>query len=110
MKSLLHLHSLKEAFNSVYNSGIFDAQRCPTDGSLSSTLHKKAGTRCTYEVTLLWLPPRPEDSISGLISGPLSEPASSQRGSLDTRESFDFRAPIPQAFPNLAPRQTSHKR
>jgi hypothetical protein len=61
-------------------------------------------------VTLLWLPPHPEDSIPGLISGPGCEPASSQRGSLDTGESFDFRAPIPQAFPNLAPSQTSHKR
>jgi hypothetical protein len=51
-------------------------------------LSKKAGTRHTYGVTLLWLPPHPEDSIPG---------------------SFDFRAPIPQAFPNLAPRQTSHR-
>jgi hypothetical protein len=49
-------------------------------------LSKKAGTRHTYGVTLLWLPPHPEDSIPG---------------------SFDFRAPIPQAFPNLAPRQIS---
>ena len=55
---------------------------------------KKAGARRTYEVTLLWLPPRPEDSIPGLISGLLSEPASSRRGSLDTLESFDPRAPI----------------
>ena len=49
---------------------------------------KKAGARRTYEVTLLWLPPRPEDSIPALISGPLSEPISSYRGSLDTLESF----------------------
>src|SRR5947209_18961180 len=71
---------------------------------------KKAGTRRNYEVTLLWFPPRPEDSIPCLISGPLSEPTSSRRGSLDTLKSFDFRAPIPQAIPNPAPKKTSHKR
>src|SRR5271155_2556580 len=71
---------------------------------------KKAGARCTYEVTLLWLPPRPEDPISGLISGLPSEPAASRRGSLETLGSFDPWAPIPQATPNLAPKQTSHKR
>jgi hypothetical protein len=65
---------------------------------------KKAGTRRTYEVTLLWLPPRPEDSTPGLISGPLSEPAPSRRGSLDTLESIDFRALILQAIPNPAPK------
>ena len=55
---------------------------------------KKAGARRTYEVTLLWLPPRPEDSIPGLISGLPSEPTLSRRGSLDTLESFDPRALI----------------
>ena len=68
---------------------------------------KKAGGRCTYEVTLLWLPPRPEDSISGLISGLPSEPASSRRGSLDTLESFDLQALISRA---PTPKQTSRKR
>ena len=71
---------------------------------------KKAGARRTYEVTLLWLPPRPEDPISGLISGLPSEPATSRRGTLETLESFDPRAPIPQATPNPAPKQISHKR
>src|SRR5271156_5317887 len=66
---------------------------------------KKAGARCTYEVTLLWLPPRPEDPISGLISGLPSEPAASRRGSLETLESSDPRAPIPQATPNSAPKK-----
>src|SRR6266516_3913890 len=69
--------------------------------------HRRAGGRRTYEVTLLWLPPRPEDSISGLISGPPSEPAPSRRGSLDTLESFDIRALISRA---PTPKQTSHKR
>jgi hypothetical protein len=69
--------------------------------------HRRTGGRRTYEVTLLWLPPRPEDSISGLISGPPSEPASSRRGSLDTLESFDIRALISRA---PTPKQTSHKR
>ncbi len=68
---------------------------------------KKTGGRRYYEVTLLWLPPRPEDSISGLISGPPSEPASSRRGSSDTLESFDIRALISRA---PTPKQTSHKR
>ena len=71
---------------------------------------KKAAARRTYKVTLLWLPPRPEDLISGLISGLPSEPATSRRGSLETLESFDPRAPIPQATPNPAPKQASHKR
>ena len=71
---------------------------------------KKAGARCTYEVTLLWLPLRPEDPedpISGLISGLPSEPAASRRGSLETLESFDPRVPIPQATPNPAPKQAT---
>jgi hypothetical protein len=57
-------------------------------------------------VTLLWLPPRPEDSIPGLPN----EPALSRRGPLDTLESFDPQASIPQATPNPAPKRTSHKR
>src|SRR5271156_5413814 len=64
----------------------------------------------TYKMTLLWLPPRLEDPISGLISGLPSESATSRRGSLETLESSDPRAPIPQATPNPAPKQTSHKR
>src|SRR5277367_2604263 len=60
--------------------------------------------------TLLWLPPRPEDPNSGLISGLPNEPATSRRGSLETLESFDPRAPTPQATPNPAPKQTSHRR
>src|SRR5271163_92951 len=64
----------------------------------------------TYELTLQWLPPRPEDPISGLISGLPSEPATYRRGSLETLESFDPRAPIPQATLDPAPKQTSHKR
>ena len=40
---------------------------------------KKAAAWRTYDVTLLWLPPRPEDPISGLISGLPSEPATSCR-------------------------------
>jgi hypothetical protein len=71
---------------------------------------KKAGARRTYEVTLLWLPPRPEDLIPDQISGLPSEPASSRRGSLETLESFDLRALITQTTPNPAPKQTSHKR
>src|SRR5271155_1316841 len=71
---------------------------------------KKAAARRTYELALLWLPPRPEDPISGLISGLPSEPATSRRGTLETLESFDPRAPIPQAPLNPAPKQTSHKR
>jgi hypothetical protein len=59
--------------------GRFD-RRCPTDGSYPPS--QKAGVRRTYEVTLLWLPPRPRDSILGLISGLTSEPASSRRGVL----------------------------
>jgi len=84
-------------------------RRCPTDSSLSPTPQKAAAWR-TYEVTLLWLPPRPEDPISGLISGLPSEPASSRRGSLYTLESFNPQAPIPQATPIPTPRPTSHKR
>ena len=58
-------------------------------------------------MTLLWLPPRPEDSTPGQILGLLSQPASSRRGSLDTLESFDLRALISRA---PTPKQTSHKR
>src|SRR5271170_2289308 len=71
---------------------------------------KKAAAWRTYDVTLLWLPPRPEDPISGLISGLPSEAATCRRGSLETLELFDPRAPIPQATPNPAPKQSSHKR
>jgi hypothetical protein len=73
--------------------------RCPTDSSLSP---KETAAWRAYEVTLLWLPPRPEDPISDIISGLPSEPATAHRGSLETLESFDPRAPIPQANPAQA--------
>jgi hypothetical protein len=43
-------------------------------------LAQNAGARRTYEVILLRLPPRLEDSTSGVILGLLSEPALSRRG------------------------------
>jgi hypothetical protein len=64
------------------------------EGPFSEYHPKKAGATRTYEVTLLWLPPPPEDSIPGLVSGLPSEPASSRRGSSDTLESFDPQALI----------------
>src|SRR5271168_2385431 len=65
---------------------------------------KKAAARRTYEVTLPWLPNlRPKLSLP-------SEPAASRGGSLESLESFDPQAPIPQSTPNPAPKQTSHKR
>jgi hypothetical protein len=57
-------------------------------------LPPNAGVRRIYEVTLLRLPPRPEDSTSGVFLGLLSEPALSRRGSLDALESFDPRTLI----------------
>src|SRR5271156_3455360 len=62
-------------------AGHFDRRR-PTDGSLSPT-HQKAGARRTYKVTLLWLPPRPEDSILDLVSGLPSERLVGGLGSFD---------------------------
>jgi hypothetical protein len=47
--------------------GLVGKSRCSTDGSLSPN-PKKAGARRTYEATLLWLLPHPEDSTPGLTS------------------------------------------
>jgi hypothetical protein len=70
---------------------------------------QKAGARRTYEVTLLWLPPRPEDSIPGLISGPPKRACIISKGVL--RYPGVVRSPgaNPQATPNPASKQTSHK-